>query len=203
MARRQAAATSWAQRLKAELSKNSEHREGVEPSSPQYGCGVFASGPPALDYRVVSVGMVGLEPTMPCARNTRACRYPTSRLSPVRTVGFEPRCQASPCSVSDRARADRSGLGGARILVSGSSDRRSTVSATNPNKKPDVACGTGFSCMFRYFGGRVSQTPVAQRDRIRRLTDGMSLAFPFATKTRPQDHHLWYLLLKATAPSPG
>ena len=39
---------------------------------------------------------------------------------------------------------DRSGLGGARILVSGSSDRRSTVSATSPNKKPDVAVTPGF-----------------------------------------------------------
>ena len=72
------------------------------------------SGPPALDYQVASVGMVGLEPTIPCARNTWACRYPTSRLFPVRTAGFEPadllvpdqaRCQASPRSVADRARS--------------------------------------------------------------------------------------------------
>lgn len=88
--------------------------------------------------------MVGLEPTMPCARNTWACRYPTSRLSPVRTVGFEPRYQASPCTVADRARAGCSGSGDGRILVSGSLDRRSTVSATNPNKKPDVAVTPGF-----------------------------------------------------------
>lgn len=51
MARRQAAATSWALRLEAELSKNSEHREGLEPSSPQYGCGVFASGPPVRFFQ--------------------------------------------------------------------------------------------------------------------------------------------------------
>ena len=120
------------------------------------------SGPSALDYQVASVGMVGLEPTTACPRNTWACRYPTSRLFPVRTAGFEPRaptdmdvgwsllvpdqarCQASPRSVADRAQVDRSGLGGARILVSGSSDRRSTVSATSPNKKPDVAVTPGF-----------------------------------------------------------
>ena len=75
------------------------------------------------------------------------------------------------------------------------------VSATNPNKKPDVACGTGFSCMFRYFGGRVSQTPVAQGERIRRLTGEIPLAFLFVNATRPQSHHLWHLLLKATTPS--
>ena len=121
-----------------------------------------ASGLPALDYRVVSVGMVGLEPTIPCPRNTWACRYPTSRFFPVRTAGFEPRaptgtdadwsllvpdqarCQASPRSVADRAHLDRSGLGGDRILVSGSSGRRSTVSATSPKRRPDVAVTPGF-----------------------------------------------------------
>ncbi len=46
--------------LEAELSKNSEHREGVEPSSPQYGCGVFASRPPV--HVVLSVGPAGIEP---------------------------------------------------------------------------------------------------------------------------------------------
>ena len=30
----------------AELSKNQEHREGLEPSSPHYGCGVLAAGRP-------------------------------------------------------------------------------------------------------------------------------------------------------------
>jgi hypothetical protein len=81
---------------------------------------------------------------------------------PVRTAGFEPRapagtdadwsllvsdqarCQASPRSVADRAHIDRSGLGGDRILVSGSSGRRSTVSATSPNRRPDVAVTPGF-----------------------------------------------------------
>jgi hypothetical protein len=46
MARRQAAATSWALWLEADLAKNSEHREGVEPSSPLYGSGVLATRPP-------------------------------------------------------------------------------------------------------------------------------------------------------------
>ena len=58
--------------------------------------------------RLFPVRMAGLEPTIPCSRNTRVCRYPTSRsCSPVRTAGFEPaipwpptRCdnQASPRS---------------------------------------------------------------------------------------------------------
>ena len=44
----------------------------------------------------------------------------------------------------------QSGPGGARILVCGSSDRRYTVSATSPIKKPGVACDTGF-CISRRF----------------------------------------------------
>ena len=51
-----------------------------------------------------------------------------------------------------RAYLSRSGLGGARILVCGSSDRRYAVSATSPRrggqfpiKKPDVAVTPGFA----------------------------------------------------------
>ena len=43
-----------------ELSKIQEHREGLEPSSPHYECGVLAAGRPVL---VAEVGPVGLEPT--------------------------------------------------------------------------------------------------------------------------------------------
>ena len=169
------------------------------------------SGPPALDYQVASVGMVGLEPTIPCPRNTWACRYPTSRLFPVRTAGFErgallvpdqARCQASPRSVADRAGRSQ-WAGRARILVSGSSGRRSTVSATSPNKKTRCRCDTGLSCKSRSIGGRVSQSPVAQGVRIRRLTGDILRAFLFANATRPQSHHFWHLLLKATAPPLG
>jgi hypothetical protein len=38
-------------------------------------------GQPALDYRFHPVGKVGLEPTLSCSQNTRACRCPTSRNS--------------------------------------------------------------------------------------------------------------------------
>ena len=79
----------------------------IEPSTTRLSA---VSGQPALDYRFFPVGMVGLEPTIPCPRNTWDCRYPTSRSClPVRTAGFEPaipwpptRCdnQASPRSVS-------------------------------------------------------------------------------------------------------
>ena len=46
--------------LEAELSKIQEHREGLEPSSPHYGCGVFAARSPVL---VLQVGPEGLEPS--------------------------------------------------------------------------------------------------------------------------------------------
>ena len=49
------------------------------------------------------VGMVGLEPTIPCARNTWACRYPTSR-SKVRTAGFEPAFPWPPARCDARLR---------------------------------------------------------------------------------------------------
>ena len=42
------------------LSKIQEHREGLEPSSPHYECGVFAAGSPVL---VFQVGLEGLEPS--------------------------------------------------------------------------------------------------------------------------------------------
>lgn len=59
MARRQAAATSWARGILVGLSKSREHRAGIEPASPQYGCGVVAARPPVHG----SVGPEGLEPS--------------------------------------------------------------------------------------------------------------------------------------------
>ena len=35
----------------AELSNNIEHREGLEPSSPHYGCGILAAGRPVLSFQ--------------------------------------------------------------------------------------------------------------------------------------------------------
>jgi hypothetical protein len=87
MARRQAAATSWALGWKPGFQRPSEHREGLEPSSPHYECGVLAARSPVLvvvsgtgGYRTHiirfkrpahylvchnpnSVGAVGIEPT--------------------------------------------------------------------------------------------------------------------------------------------
>ena len=60
------------------------------------------SGQPALDYRAVEVGTVGLEPTISCFQNTRACRYPTSRCS-VRTAGFEPAISWPPTRRDNQA----------------------------------------------------------------------------------------------------
>ena len=66
MARRQAAATSWARKRCAGLSKTKEHPTnlrsvpGLEPASPHYECGVLA----ALSTSACRpVGLVGLEPT--------------------------------------------------------------------------------------------------------------------------------------------
>ena len=62
MARRQAAATSWAHFTVTELSKNRrEHRVGLEPTSPHYGCGVLAAGRPV--HANIRVGPEGLEPS--------------------------------------------------------------------------------------------------------------------------------------------
>jgi hypothetical protein len=75
MARRQAAATSWAQTWCAELSKiTQEHRAGLEPTSPPTtasrrcpGCGVLAADQPSVGARtsaiLLSVGPEGLEPS--------------------------------------------------------------------------------------------------------------------------------------------
>ena len=65
-------------------------------------------------------------------------------------------------------------------------------------KKPGVFCDTGLWQKSRYFDGRVSQAPVAHGEGIRRLTGEMPRAFLFANVTRPQGHHFWLLLLKAT-----
>ena len=64
-----------------------------------------------------------------------------------------------------------------------------------PNKKARRLGDTGLWQKSRYFDGRVSQTPVAHGERIRRLTGDMPRAFLFANVTRPQGHHFWLLLL--------
>ena len=89
MARRQAAATSWALRLEAELSKIQEHRVGLEPTSPHYGCGVLAAERPVL---VLSVGPVGIEPTSSGLRDRRitlSATVPVSRRGGSRTLALE------------------------------------------------------------------------------------------------------------------
>ena len=48
LARQQAAATSWVQYElpNCQRSNSSEHRVGLEPTLPHYGCGVLAAEPP-------------------------------------------------------------------------------------------------------------------------------------------------------------
>ena len=61
-----------------ELSKNQEHRAGVEPALPRYECGVLAPGRPVL-ANVSSVGPEGLEPSPTWLRARHAA---TSTLIP-------------------------------------------------------------------------------------------------------------------------
>ena len=60
LARRHAAATSWALDCEHQVVKEPEHRVGLEPTSPHYGCGILAARRPVL---FLSVGPVGIEPT--------------------------------------------------------------------------------------------------------------------------------------------
>ncbi len=60
-------------------------------------------GQPALDCQSPQIGKVGLEPTLSCSQNTRACRCPTSRQS-VRTAGFEPAISWPPATRDARLR---------------------------------------------------------------------------------------------------
>ncbi len=59
MAKQQATATSCSL-VGSRIVKDREHREGLEPSSPHYGCGVLATGRPVQCF---SVGPEGLAPT--------------------------------------------------------------------------------------------------------------------------------------------
>ncbi len=81
----------------AGLSKIEEHRAGLEPASPHYGCGILAAGRPVL---VLQVGLVGLEPT---------------------STGLRDRCIASSATtpiVSRSGRNRTSGLDLIRVLLS-------------------------------------------------------------------------------------
>ena len=60
------------------IVKDREHQEGLEPSSPHYGCGVLAAGRPVL---VIPVGPEGLEPS-PSGLRVRCAA--TSTLIPCR-----------------------------------------------------------------------------------------------------------------------
>src|SRR5262245_59370108 len=48
MARQQAAVTSWALVEHNQIVREREHRAGLEPASPHYGCGVLAARRPVL-----------------------------------------------------------------------------------------------------------------------------------------------------------
>ena len=92
MARRQAAATSWAHFTVTELSKRSRgHRVGLEPTPPHYGCGVLAAGRPV--HATIRVGPEGLEPSP--ARLRAGCAaantwVPASTTESVGPGGVEP-----------------------------------------------------------------------------------------------------------------
>jgi len=65
-------------------SKSAEHRVGLEPTLPHYGCGVLAAGRPVL---VVSVGPDGLEPS-PARLRAECAAANTSIPSSIFSVGL-------------------------------------------------------------------------------------------------------------------
>jgi hypothetical protein len=80
------------------------------------------------------------------------------------------------------ARSERSGPGGARILVCGFSGRRYTVSATGPTKKPGVVCDAGF-LVFPLDYGRASQAQRMARGIIR-CWRGITRPYAFLYRTQ-------------------
>ena len=72
------------------IVKDREHRAGLEPASPHYGCGILAAGRPV---HVMQVGLVGLEPTSTGLRDrciaTSATTPVASRSGRNRTSGLE------------------------------------------------------------------------------------------------------------------
>ena len=91
------------------------------------------SGQPALDYRAVEVGTVGLEPTISCFQNTRACRYPTSRCS-VRTAGFEPAISWPPTR-----RDNQASLRSDQVVASSPDQPRGRCPESNPSHRLERA----------------------------------------------------------------
>ena len=172
---------------------------GVEPEP---SCSRSRRAPICTSARLSPVRTAGFEPAIsrsPTWRDPRLrhvlIKYPVGESNPNPTGIRSP--SADPLDGARSANIERCGLGGARTLLSGSSDRRYTVSATSPTKKARRLGDTGLWQKSRYFDGRVSQAPVAHGEGIRRLTGEMPRAFLFANVTRPQGHHFWLLLLKA------
>ena len=99
---------------------------GFEPRAP---CGAWSSCTPSRRD-----GQASLRSAVSgsCGGRTRLCAL----------KGRDPHTDRRTSRVG--AQSVRSGPGGARTLVSWSSARRYTVSATSPTKKPGVACDTGF-----------------------------------------------------------
>jgi hypothetical protein len=82
-----------------ELSKNREHRAGLEPALPRYECGVLAAGRP-VPANVMSMGPEGLEPSPTWLRARHAA---TSTLIPYcLCLRFSPYVQSARRELNSR-----------------------------------------------------------------------------------------------------
>ena len=152
--------------LEAELSKIQEHREGLEPSSPHYGCGVLATGRPVpvLVWKPeretqserpfkpssrrpssAEVGPVGIEPTPYGLRVRRAACYTTPPEGD-RAYAFVASRQhrVSPFVFAVVSGSDQSGIHADRCPNRTQHNAViSRVWTTSPTKKPGAVCDTG------------------------------------------------------------
>jgi hypothetical protein len=100
--------------LAAELSNSREHQEGLEPSSPHYGCGILAAGRPVL---FILVGPVGIEPTSSGLRDRCIA---LSATVPLQSARKESNPRPDPYkrpALTVELRAASSGAGGTRTRI--------------------------------------------------------------------------------------
>ena len=115
---------------------------GVEPGP---SCSRSRRAPICTSARMFPVRTAGFEPAVSWSPDPQAgtprdprlrhvlIEYPVGESNPNPAGIRSP--SADPLDGARCANIERSGLGGARTLLSGSSDRRYTVSATSPNEK--------------------------------------------------------------------
>jgi hypothetical protein len=124
--------------LAAELSNSREHQEGLEPSSPHYGCGILAAGRPVL---FILVGPVGIEPTSSGLRDRCIA---LSATVPLQSARKESNPRPDPYkrpALTVELRAAASGAGGTRTRICRIKSPEPFGSATTPH--------SGRTCSFQ------------------------------------------------------